>query len=471
MMKRLWLGAAAALLVTIGGDAEARTSEVASAACAAGLPAGTRCGTISVPEDRARPRGRRIALNYAVVPGTDPAAAPTYLLAGGPGQGAVEVAPSVVAELRSVETRGDLVFIDQRGTGASNRLTCEGGFELLAAGQAERVRACAASLAGRASLAHYGTRDSVRDLEAARRALGHDRINLIAGSYGTRLAGAYMRAHPQRVRSAILRAAAGPGFNILTDGLTNAAAELDRTVGGCAADPACAADFPRLAGQLAEVRARLARAPERVRGADGAEFEVTRELFEDSLYALMLAAPSRQMIPRTVATAAESGFQPLAPILGQIRAIYATLPVGAYLSVICAEDAPTFRPDRPGAPEGMALLGPALLEACSAWPAAGVDADLHAPLRVPVPTLILSGELDPSTNAASGERLAAMLPRARHVVMPATGHVPTFPECVRPLARRLLETGALEDMAVDCSAMRLPPFARRAAASPARAAN
>ena len=51
-----------------------------------------RCGTLRVPEDRARPAGRQIELRVAVIPALarEPAPDPLFLLAGGPGQAATE---------------------------------------------------------------------------------------------------------------------------------------------------------------------------------------------------------------------------------------------------------------------------------------------------------------------------------------------------------------------------------------------
>ena len=49
-----------------------------------------RCGVLKVPEDRSQPGGATFDLNIAVVPALNrrAAAAPLFLLAGGPGQGA-----------------------------------------------------------------------------------------------------------------------------------------------------------------------------------------------------------------------------------------------------------------------------------------------------------------------------------------------------------------------------------------------
>ena len=46
-------------------------------------------------------------------------------LAGGPGQAAVELAPSLRQAFTEVRKTRDLILVDQRGTGKSNPLQCE----------------------------------------------------------------------------------------------------------------------------------------------------------------------------------------------------------------------------------------------------------------------------------------------------------------------------------------------------------
>ena len=53
-----------------------------------------------------------------------PAADPLFLLAGGPGQASTEIIAMIAPALRRIHSRRDLIFVDQRGTGASNALDC-----------------------------------------------------------------------------------------------------------------------------------------------------------------------------------------------------------------------------------------------------------------------------------------------------------------------------------------------------------
>ena len=469
-MKACFLIAAAAAALVAAAPAEAGLEPAECAVAAA--PQGASCGVLRVPEDRSRPGGRELELHYVIAPGSDRALEPILFIAGGPGQSAIDVMPAVLADLRAIDPRRDIVFLDQRGTGRSNPLGCEQGFELIEQGPGSApFEACVAALRAHADLGRYGTADAVADLEALRSALGHERVNLVAGSYGTRVALYYMREHPGRVRSAILRAAAPLDFNILAGGIAAADAELGRVLDECAAEAACAAAFPGLEDRVRALAARVAAAPETVtvQGADGAarSFEVNDTLFQQMLYALLLAAPSRQQLPLVVATAERAGFQPLAPMLDQIRRqLYGGIPVGMYLGVVCAEDAPRIGPEGI-APGRTAITGYAamLVETCRAWPVeAAAPGHLDQP-SLATPTLIVSGTLDPATTAASAGRLAASLERSAHVVVPATAHGPLLPQCVMADAARFLERGSAEGLAPDCSAMALAPFAVPATAA------
>ena len=110
-----------------------------------------RCGTLSVPENRAEPGGRRIQLNVVVIPAREQPArsdAFTYL-AGGPGGAATSMASSVLSFWIGVNTHRDVVLVDQRGTGDSNALECPRTRMLGSVGALRKyVRSCLRNLGG-----------------------------------------------------------------------------------------------------------------------------------------------------------------------------------------------------------------------------------------------------------------------------------------------------------------------------------
>lgn len=176
------------------------------------------CGTWEVFENRDAAAGRRITLRVVVLPALsiNPASDPVFILAGGPGQAASELTEAIRVPFRQVNRDRDLVFVDQRGTGGSNPLTCEldeeapedallldpMADELLRARVVEQLGACVASLD--ADPRFYTTPIAMDDLDDVREALGYDTVNLWGGSYGTRAGLVFLRRHPDRVRTAIL---------------------------------------------------------------------------------------------------------------------------------------------------------------------------------------------------------------------------------------------------------------------------
>jgi hypothetical protein len=153
-----------------------------------------RCAELSVPEDWAKPGGRRIALHIVVVPALrpDPSLAPLFDLDGGPGMNVTQAAPFYATDGKAYRERRAVVLVDQRGTGRSSPLRCpqiEGASPLERMYPPEAVRRCREALTAQADLAQYTTAAAARDLDAVREALGAPRIDLSAISYGTRLGG------------------------------------------------------------------------------------------------------------------------------------------------------------------------------------------------------------------------------------------------------------------------------------------
>ena len=117
----------------------------------------------------------------------------------------------------------DFVLVGYRGVDGSQRLECpevisavkhssdltgEASFQAFAAG----FRACAARFADEGiDVTSYGLAQRVDDLEAAREALGYERINLVSESVGTRTATIYAWRYPERIHRSVMIAANPPG--------------------------------------------------------------------------------------------------------------------------------------------------------------------------------------------------------------------------------------------------------------------
>ncbi|MEO9068349.1 MAG: alpha/beta fold hydrolase, partial [Caldimonas sp.] len=208
----LWLGSAGA-------------ADVPPTDChVAGIRNGVLCGSVDRPLDPARPQGTRIVVRYVVVPAMARRKLPdpVFLLAGGPGQSAVALAASTMPLFARLNNRRDIVFVDQRGTGGSAPLQCQDPDHETLAEQADPDRQYRLTMACKAELLklpYIGTeRDlglfttwiAVQDLDAVRQALGAARIDLVGGSYGTRVALEYLRQFPAAVRRTVIDGVAPP---------------------------------------------------------------------------------------------------------------------------------------------------------------------------------------------------------------------------------------------------------------------
>lgn len=435
-----------------------------------GVETPARCGTHEVFEDREAANGRRIAIHVAVVPARRRArdADPVVVLAGGPGQGAIALAPQVVPLFsRLLETR-DLVLVDQRGTGRSNPLHCDsdetdGLASVFEDALPERlVRDCLAQL--EADPRHYATPTAMADLEEVLGALGYARVNLWGGSYGTRAALEFIRRHPARVRTAVLDGVAPAGMKLPLSFVADGEAAFERMLADCERDAACQRAYPALRSQAKALRERLGGQPARAEIADPITGEslgvdVTRNVFLSGLFRPLYSPELASLLPFAIDRAAAGDFNPLlAQNLEFSGQLAENLAVGMHLSVVCSEDVPRIAPEEL-AKAGRAFFGRALvddfLRACALWPRAKLPGDYAEPVRADVPVLILSGGIDPATPPRHGEAVAASLGRARHLVAPHLAHGVSGHGCAPRLIERFVKAGSADEVDGACLA-RLP---------------
>lgn len=429
------------------------------------------CGRLPVPENRADPGGRRIELAVALVPSRAkrPLPDPVFMLAGGPGQSALESFPTAAGAFREVLRDRDVMLVDQRGTGRSNRLACA---ELEAASGADALvepgaaRAFAARcLAGLdADARFYTTSDAVRDLEAVRAAMGAAQINLVGVSYGTRVALEYLRRHPDRTRTVVLDGVVPPELALGADHARNLEHALDAHFALCEADAKCRELYGSPRARLDALLEELRRAPRTVRFRDPLS-DAPREdaLTPDAVagvvrlyaYVPQLAA----MLPRSLAEAGAGRPEVLMAQAAMIQNLVGEqFAFGLQLSVICAEDADRLRvdPADAGTLLGTAFVG-TLLAQCEVWPKGQRPADFNAPVASDRPVLLFSGELDPVTPPRYGDAVARHLPNGRHVVAPGQGHNVFGSGCAPQLMGRFIATADARDLDASCLERLAPP--------------
>ena len=442
-----------------------------------GVDAEARCGTVTVREDRASADGRQIDLRVVVVPAVrpDPEPDPVFFLAGGPGQAASEIVGTILPTFARVQQRRDLVFVDQRGTGASNPLDCVPAEEpTLADGfrtdvDLEEIIACRDTLTENADLTRYTTDIAMDDLDQVRQELGYRTINLYGASYGTRAGLEYARRHPDSLRSMILDGLAPQQMVLFQDFARDGQSALDALISDCAAETeGCGAAFPDLALQLENLwqRAGDSASVQLDHPRNGREESILLEgdalagAIRGVLYQPTLAA----LLPLAVHEADAGRWEPLVALSASLgEGVSEGMSVGMMLSVACSEDRPRITPEsRADAARGTFLgdtLTDTLVQWCEVWPSGEPPPGTGQPVTWDGPVLLLSGGLDPVTPPRWGELAASHLPGSRHAVAPGAGHNVAPHGCAPELMADFIEAGSADALDLDCLAeVQRPPF-------------
>src|SRR6266516_4055962 len=185
------------------------------------------CGTLVVQENRHNAHSRLIALPvtriraHSARPGV-----PIFRLAGGPGKTNMHF-----KDASRFADKRDVVLVGYRGVDGSSKLDCpevtsarEHARDFLSErsfrADAAAFKACAHCLqhAG-VDLGGYTLPERVDDLDAARRALAYEHIDLLSESVGTRTALIYAWRYPKRIHSSVMIGVNPPG-NFLWDAKT-----------------------------------------------------------------------------------------------------------------------------------------------------------------------------------------------------------------------------------------------------------
>ena len=445
---------------------------------AADGPTDAYCGTLDVWEDRDAKAGRKIALKIVVLPALkqDYAPDPLFFLAGGPGQGAAELAPDIKDAFQRIQTDRDVVFVDQRGTGKSNPLECKSREDEdqrkdendISKALLDQIPICLASYKGKADLTKYTTPIAMDDLDDVRRFLGYSKIDLYGGSYGTRAAIVYARRHPDSTRAVILDAVAPPDMSIPLFMARDSQHSLDLLFDDCERDPGCAKRFPNLRDRFKALLARLDAHPQHIHYTDprtGVEkdLDVRRVALASLLFASLYSPTTASLVPLLIDEADKGDYKGFFALNAISDSVGSNMSMGMQFSVLCAEDAP--RIDRTTIDRDTAgtFLGPEItglrLKACAIWPHATMDPDYYINKPSDIPALILSGGLDPVTPPVWGQEIAAQWKNARHVIVPASAHGAWNHGCVMQLMSQFLNEGSAEKLDTSCvEHIKRPPF-------------
>ncbi|MCT7944763.1 alpha/beta hydrolase [Shewanella septentrionalis] len=420
------------------------------------------CGFVTVPENPNKPDGKQIQVHYVVLPAVKNVNHEEALLAiaGGPGQSAIDNAAGFDAMLSKVRQQRDILLIDQRGTGRSNLLTCDEGaqsplsFDDDNADTKAETQKCLAKID--ADVTQYGSLNAIKDFEAVRQHLGYKKLHIYGISYGTRMAQLYMRLYPAHLATVTL-----DGIVPMQQSVLEIGASIDRGFDllfkDCQETAACHAQFPELKAEFDQVAASLAKAPVMENVYDPVTGEktmltMTRGKFYGSIRMALYQANVRALVPHAIHQAAKHNFQ---PILGlySLTIDNAGMAMGMHASVVCGEDMHRITPAMREQAQH-SFMGKTMLEGleatCEVWKVPAVDDSFSEPISSDIPTLLLSGEIDPATPPSWGELAMEKLTNAKHFVAPYATHGVAYQTCANNLIADLVRSGSVKDLDGEC---------------------
>jgi pimeloyl-ACP methyl ester carboxylesterase len=411
------------------------------------------CGTLVVPENWDKPDSRLIALPVTHIPASGSNhAEPVFILHGGPGLSNFSWMPP-----DWLFQNYEVVIVGYRGVDGTVSLSCpevwvKGHDHIgkdLFSGQARAeyaaaIKQCATSYqeAG-VDLSGYTVPGVVEDMEAARRALGYDRISLYSFSFGTRIAQIYAYMHPDSLHRLVLLGVSAPGSMVWGP------ADLDERIEYiselCAQDAACSSRTSDFAQTMYEVNRDM---PKR-----WLFFKIDPDTIRLSVQMIGPDAPYRPMIFEAYLSAGEGDPSGLA----MLNLITSLAPIDAQLVGDQVIKERTADLESYNGIESISL-GDSIMGAPMAewiWPMAVelplelIPEDLRKFQETNVEMLLVNGTLDLSTLPATLDKAGPYFHKAQMVLLPEFGHTTDLqtlqPEAFKRLITTYYDTGVADD--------------------------
>jgi pimeloyl-ACP methyl ester carboxylesterase len=419
-----------------------------------GMTDAVLCGTLPRPLDPAAPvGGRQINIAFAVIPSKAREKHPdqVYFLAGGPGQSAMDLIPGVEGLLSRLNNRRDLVFVDQRGTGKSAPLHCEPETQLSLAKAMDplqlprRMEACRTQLEKlpHGDLRFYSTTIAMTDLNAVRTALGHDRINLVGASYGTRAALEYLRLYPQQVRRVVLDGVAPASISLTQTMSEDAHTAMQSLLDDCAKDTHCTQRYPQLQTHWNKLFASLPKTISVNNPLTGQpeQVQLTANMVASMVRGTLYVPRLSSGLPYAITEAAQDRWTALVGLSSTtLSRTGGGMAMGMHFSVICAED-PLRTSSSATAGHFAGLMDSSYKTICANWPKSQIDASFYDMPASAAPLLMFSGGVDPATPPRHGQEVAKALGEAqvRHIQVAKAGHGLLQLGCTRDIVFKFLD--------------------------------
>lgn len=383
-------------------------------------------GRFSVPSRRDVKDSPQFDLAFIRLKGAE-GGRPIVYLAGGPGDVATRQAHW--PEIQALRNAGDVILLDQRGLGMSSpRPVCTPKAVpppdvVFADARAltEGIHALAADCARQFDVHAFTTNENADDVEALRRYLGVDKIDLVGFSYGAHLGLAVLRRHGTHIGRAVFAGVEGPDDTLkLPHTIDMQLAKLSQLATGTDA----------LVQQYDRIIKKLNLTPVVVKLKDGVEVKVSGFGFE-RLFLRDIGDSNDFVLFPTLFRQVEAGDTTL--LAQYVEKRYRPMVSGGVPLMAFVMDCPS------GAtPERLAAIARQMKttrfphvnfpnpDICKSFGARDLGDEFRGPLVSDVPTLFISGTLDSNAPPQQAEAIRWGFPNGRHLIVINAGHEDTL---------------------------------------------
>jgi pimeloyl-ACP methyl ester carboxylesterase len=436
--------------------------EFDDAPCPRQIPAaeGFRCGTVVVPERRDDPASPTIELAVAVLPAPEPGRHDDPMVV-------VDRMESTLHRYESVaplpERIGrDVIILDIRGTGFSTPVVhCDEVDYRWQVAEVEptlreplldAVRECRDRLeAAGVDLTAYTVEAIADDYIDVRRALGYSTWNVLGygqtndepGATSSEVVFELMRRDGDAIRSIVLESPAPAQLDPWTGQVENVARAIEALIAACQEQAHCEAAHPDLHQRIVE-SLRAPRTDHAATSAIGepmtvavgqafASFHYARGMAIGGLVALMPSLVNRP--PDEVAGVVAANLRPVGAG-GEGQAVL--------LSVACPMTGSDTMPADRAAETELGVLSWGLFpqaDLCDRWTVADPNPVLDEPVVSDIPTLILTGALDPYNNIAGSRLVSSTLSNVFVFEIPSVSVNPlgSHADCAREIRNAFVD--------------------------------
>ncbi|UTW57170.1 alpha/beta fold hydrolase [Kordiimonas sp. SCSIO 12603] len=423
-----------------------------------GITRGTKCGTIELPVNYNQPNGETVSIHVAIAEArnTEKEADPLFILAGGPGQAAGEYGALVKLAFSGIREKRDIVMIDQRGTGKSYGMNCEMDENVTSMDETlEELGKCHAGM--KLDTRQFSMENVLRDMDTIREELGYDKINLWGASWGTRTADAYIKQYPQHVRSMVLDGILPSDIALFETAPKSAQRALEKIIEECEAQSSCNEEFPNFRAQVFDLMEKASNGELHYKGLNPIsgkmiDMQVELTMAVESLRSVMYRADGTTLLPFVVNEASNGNIFPmLSPLFGSGGG---GMYIGATLSMLCGDEVSRVTPEEAKAAGEGSFARDSYYgvwsQMCTKWNYEVPTWDYKTPVDTDIPTLVLSGNLDPITPPEFGDHYMKGVSNGRHIVVQGTGHNTSFTACMPELMTEFITTLDVEALDTSC---------------------